>query len=267
MTEVKTRRRWPLLVIAAPAAVSVWSGWVGLGEMAGFGVVRPLPGISSVEINTAITLPIGVEAYAVWALSVATNPRMPQRSRHFAGWSSAAGLLIGMGGQIAYHLMEAWRMDVAPWQVVTAVASLPVLVVGAAAFLWHLTSGVEPRKKAGPSWGDRLLAAWEQRSGHGPTPSPDVSPATSPATVPAPQSVGSVPAGGALTSSASGAGGGGLRAVPSQSDGGARDAAKAAALAYRDAHGVWPGPAWLQNEGHAPSTAKRALKELKGVAA
>jgi len=87
VSEVKTRRRWPLLVIAAPAAVSVWSGWVGLGEMAGFGVVRPLPGISSVEINTAITLPIGVEAYAVWALSVATNPRMPERARRFAAWS------------------------------------------------------------------------------------------------------------------------------------------------------------------------------------
>jgi hypothetical protein len=168
-----------------------------------------------------------------------------------------------MGGQIAYHLMEASRMTVAPWQVVTAVASLPVLVVGAAAFLWHLTSGVEPRKKAGPSWGDRLLAEWGKRS----KPSRPVSPATSPATVQAPLSVGSAPAGGALTSSASGAGGGGLRAVPSQSDGGARDAAKAAALAYRDVHGVWPGPSWLQNEGHAPSTAKRALKELKEVAA
>lgn len=100
-----------------------------------------------------------------------------------------------------------------------------------------------------------------------PQPSRPVSPATSPATVPAPQSVGSVPAGGALTSSASGAGGGGLRAVPSQSDGGARDAAKAAALAYRDEHGVWPAQSWLEREGHKLSTAKRALKELKGVAA
>jgi hypothetical protein len=38
-------RRWPLLVIAAPAAVSIWSGWVGLGSMCGFGEVEPLPGI------------------------------------------------------------------------------------------------------------------------------------------------------------------------------------------------------------------------------
>ena len=27
-------RRWPLLLIASPAAVAVWSGWVGLGGLA-----------------------------------------------------------------------------------------------------------------------------------------------------------------------------------------------------------------------------------------
>jgi hypothetical protein len=38
-------RSWPLLVLAAPAAVAVWSGWVGIGQMTGFGEIRPLPGI------------------------------------------------------------------------------------------------------------------------------------------------------------------------------------------------------------------------------
>src|ERR1039458_10578286 len=33
---------WPLLVIAAPAAVAIWSGWVGLGGMCGFGPIHPL---------------------------------------------------------------------------------------------------------------------------------------------------------------------------------------------------------------------------------
>lgn len=32
-----------LAAIAAPAAVSIWSGWVGLGAMAGFGPVDMLP--------------------------------------------------------------------------------------------------------------------------------------------------------------------------------------------------------------------------------
>jgi hypothetical protein len=30
-----TVRRWPLVQIGAPAAVAIWSGWVGLGEMCG----------------------------------------------------------------------------------------------------------------------------------------------------------------------------------------------------------------------------------------
>jgi hypothetical protein len=62
-------RRWPLLLIASPAAVAVWSGWVGLGGLCGFGVIHPLPGIwDGLQLNTAITLPVGVEAYGAYAL-------------------------------------------------------------------------------------------------------------------------------------------------------------------------------------------------------
>jgi hypothetical protein len=66
---VRVPQSWPLLPVAAPAAVAVWSGWVGIGEKTGFGIVRPLPGImDSLRINTAVTLPLGVEAYAAFAL-------------------------------------------------------------------------------------------------------------------------------------------------------------------------------------------------------
>jgi len=37
-------RSWSLLLLAAPAAVAVWSGWVGIGKMAGFGQVHPFTG-------------------------------------------------------------------------------------------------------------------------------------------------------------------------------------------------------------------------------
>jgi hypothetical protein len=47
-------KSWPLLVLAAPAAVAVWSGWVGIGQMTGFGEIRPLPGIwNSLHIDGA----------------------------------------------------------------------------------------------------------------------------------------------------------------------------------------------------------------------
>jgi len=35
---------WPLVVLAAPAAAEVWSGWVGIAKMTGFGLVSPLRG-------------------------------------------------------------------------------------------------------------------------------------------------------------------------------------------------------------------------------
>ena len=58
---VKTVRSWPLLVLAAPAAAEVWSGWVGIAQKTGFGLVSPLPGIwPSLHLDTAITLPVGV---------------------------------------------------------------------------------------------------------------------------------------------------------------------------------------------------------------
>ena len=65
----KTVRSWPLLVLAAPAAAEVWSGWVGIAQKTGFARVSPLPGIwPSLHLDTTITLPVGVEAYAAYAL-------------------------------------------------------------------------------------------------------------------------------------------------------------------------------------------------------
>lgn len=134
------RTRWPLLVIGAAAGTSTWSGWVGLGELTGFGVIHPLPGIADqVALNTAITLPIGVEAYAVYALAVATGSQaLTVRARRYAWASAAAALALGMFGQGAYHLMTARGVTTAPWQVVVAVSCLPVMVLGAASLLWHL---------------------------------------------------------------------------------------------------------------------------------
>ena len=101
-------RRWPLFLIAAPAAVAIWSGWVGLGELCGFGVVHPLPGIwPALQLNTAITLPVGVEAYGAYALGAWL--RSPRRTRPgtFARRSAIGALVLGMLGQVVYHLLAA----------------------------------------------------------------------------------------------------------------------------------------------------------------
>jgi hypothetical protein len=136
----RVARRWPLLVLAAPAAVAIWAGWVGLGTMAGFGLVHPLPGIAdNVTLNSAITLPIGVEAYSAYALGTwLTGQAIPATARRFAAWSSLAALALGLIGQVTYHLLTTLGYVKAPVAVVVFVACLPVLVLGAGSTLHHL---------------------------------------------------------------------------------------------------------------------------------
>jgi hypothetical protein len=131
---------WPLLVIAAPAAVAIWSGWVGLGGMCGFGPIHPMPGIAdSFTINTAITLPIGVEAYGAYALAVWLGAKgISAKTRLWARSSAVGALALGCLGQVAFHLLSAARWVQAPWPVVTVVSCLPVVSLALAAALAHM---------------------------------------------------------------------------------------------------------------------------------
>jgi hypothetical protein len=133
-------RRWPLFLIAAPAAVAVWSGWVGLGELCGFGIIHPLPGIwPALQLNTAITLPVGVEAYGAYALGAWLAPAgVPGRVRKFARRSAIGALALGMSGQVIYHLLAAAGATRAPWPVVVLVSCMPVVTLGFGAALTHL---------------------------------------------------------------------------------------------------------------------------------
>ncbi|WP_218018551.1 MULTISPECIES: hypothetical protein [Nocardia] len=133
-------RAWPVLLLALPAFVAIWSGWVGLGQLTGFGPVRPLPGIwDQFTLNTAITLPIGMEAYASYALYVWLSGRIrSDRTRSYAKYSAFGSLVLGAVGQVAYHLMRAAGVAVAPWPVTVLVACLPVGVLGMGAALAHM---------------------------------------------------------------------------------------------------------------------------------
>jgi hypothetical protein len=134
-------RSWPLLVLAAPAAAEVWSGWVGIAQKTGFGLVSPLPGIwPSLHLDTAITLPVGVEAYAAYALRawLARDQMISARTRRFAKWSAICSFALGMAGQVAYHLMAQAGTAQAPWAVTTVVSCLPVLVLGMGTTLAHM---------------------------------------------------------------------------------------------------------------------------------
>jgi hypothetical protein len=134
-------RSWPLLVLAVPAAAEVWSGWVGIAQKTGFGVVPLLPGLwSSLHLDTAVTLPVGVECYAAYALRawLANGHAISDRTRRFARWSAICSFALGMAGQVAFHLMDLDHVTRAPWGITTLVSCLPVLVLGMGTALAHM---------------------------------------------------------------------------------------------------------------------------------
>lgn len=138
-TSTRPVAAWPVVLLALPAFVAVWGGWVGLGKLTGFGRVNLLPGIADgFEIDTAITLPIGMEVYAAYALYVWLSGRAGERARRFARTSALVSLVIGAAGQVAYHLLVAAGVTAAPWWITTSVACLPVAVLGMGAALAHL---------------------------------------------------------------------------------------------------------------------------------
>jgi hypothetical protein len=177
----RTMRSWPLLVLAVPAAAEVWSGWVGIAQKTGFGMVPLLPGIwSSLRLDTAVTLPAGVECYAAYALRawLAADHAISDRTRRFARRSAVFSFALGMAGQVAFHLMDQDRVTRPPWAVTILVSCLPVLVLGMGTALAHM-----PREDAaaanraqpdapGPTTRARPTRSPDQRSGGQPDQSP-----------------------------------------------------------------------------------------------
>jgi hypothetical protein len=170
--EARAVRSWPLLVLAVPAAAEVWSGWVGIAQKTGFGVVPLLPGIwSSLHLDTAVTLPVGVECYAAYALRawLAGGHAISDRTRRFARWSAVFSFALGMAGQVAFHLMDQDHVTRAPWGITTLVSCLPVLVLGMGTALAHMlredaavadqsdgrSGGPADARSAGPSTEDQ----------------------------------------------------------------------------------------------------------------
>lgn len=189
-----------LAPIAAAAFVATWGGWVGLGEMTGFGSQNLLPGfVPDFEadghtpgwstVNLVITLPLMVESYAAYAMGVWFSKSSSRRARAFAGVSSVASLLLAATGQVSFHVLESKHVDHAPVWLTGMVAVLPVLVLGMAAAL-HLLSGDEAetsqKSSLGRLWGAAARAAERriERLAETPQPSPAKETETKPETAP-----------------------------------------------------------------------------------
>jgi hypothetical protein len=128
-----------LPVLLIPASVAIWGGWVGLGDLAGFGPVNLLPGIGSGwKVDLSITLPISMEAYAAYASRVWLRSKKGTTARRFAIASTLFALCVGMVGQAGYHLLSSLKYDTAPPWVTVLVACVPVAVFGMGMYLTHL---------------------------------------------------------------------------------------------------------------------------------
>jgi hypothetical protein len=83
---------------------------------------------------------VGVEAYAAYALRawLASEHAISDRTRRFAKWSAICSLLLGMAGQVTYHLLAQAGAAKAPWAITTIVSCLPVLVLAMGTTLAHM---------------------------------------------------------------------------------------------------------------------------------
>jgi hypothetical protein len=73
-------------------------------QKTGFGLVSPLPGIwPSLNLDISITLPVGVEAYAVYALRawLSSEHAVSTRTRRFVRWSAISSFALVW--PVAYH--------------------------------------------------------------------------------------------------------------------------------------------------------------------
>ena len=148
-----TLRGWHVaaaLVIAVPAFLAVWSGWIGLGEMTGWGERNMLPGLVAdggwATIHTSITLPIGIEAFGALSMAVWLASRNAGGTlARYAACCTVGSLALGAFGQVSYHVLTA-AGEPAPGWLVGFVAVLPVIVLGASVGLIHLAASNRKRR-------------------------------------------------------------------------------------------------------------------------
>ena len=127
--------------IIAAAMVSIWGGWVELGHIVGFGAVQPLPGtpLSHVTVDLAITLPIGAEALLALCVPIAlASGSFSARTRRFSWTAMVIMTLVGMTGQVSYHLLTAWSWSTPPTWLVIGTSCLPITNLLVATILVHM---------------------------------------------------------------------------------------------------------------------------------
>jgi hypothetical protein len=125
-------RRTMIVFFGFVAVVAVWPGCIGLAQLSGFKVVHPLPGVwDSLQLDTAVVLPVSAVAYAACALSMWLSiEARAARTRRYAAFSVFVSLVIIAATHVAYYLMTAAGYVQAPGPLAKLVALMPVMLLG-----------------------------------------------------------------------------------------------------------------------------------------
>ncbi|HEX2317402.1 MAG TPA: hypothetical protein VHJ18_00300 [Streptosporangiaceae bacterium] len=134
--------KWPD-ASATPAAVAICLAGSGSAACAASASSSRCPA-SPCHLNTAITLSVGVESYAAFALGAWLTPAVAEGARRFAKWSALGAIALGMTGQVAYHLLTSAHAVKAPTIVVVLVSCMPPVTFGMAVWLAHMLRSGAP---------------------------------------------------------------------------------------------------------------------------
>lgn len=142
-TETRTvdRDRWVDAggwFVGLAAAVSSWTGWVGLAHKCGWTETWTLP-VTETKVQLAWLAAAMVDVYAVVAFRVWLRSAgwVSLATREYARKSTFLAIGLGVGGNASYYLMETWKVGKAPWWLVVLFSSLAPIVLG---LICHLIS-------------------------------------------------------------------------------------------------------------------------------
>ncbi len=137
-------------LVALPALVSIWAGWVSLGLATGWKEVQlfpSVPGLNGVHLNTVIFLPFSVEVLTIVSMGFFLHYR-GKAIRRVAGITALATVALGLFGQAWSHHLQATGAAAPSWLVVFT-SGLPVVAMALVGLLVHLARNEHARTTQG----------------------------------------------------------------------------------------------------------------------
>lgn len=145
-TETADRDRVASLMtwtVGLGAAILSWAAWTGLAQKCGWTESLDL-GFVTLRISWLAAIIVDVYALRAFRVWQRAAPWVSDSSREYAKWSTYISVLIGILGNVAYHVIVSEGIKTAPMWVVIPVSSLPPIMLGA---IGHLNA-IERRDRS-----------------------------------------------------------------------------------------------------------------------